>query len=83
MIWALVDDIIDLRCSVDANPAVTEFSWWYGNATVDETGDVLTINTSSNESAFGVYTCRATNAVGSSPIMEFTLGNLEMSASAG
>ncbi|XP_041372450.1 B-cell receptor CD22-like isoform X2 [Gigantopelta aegis] len=78
LITATVGDAVTLTCSVTANPAVTMVTWKYGNTLLPETGTTLNVNISN--SSFGVYTCIATNPIGSSLLIEFTLRETEADA---
>ena len=56
-----------LECAAHAFPPVTRYSWSYGNRSLPETGPTLSVTpTSSNPVFYGVYTCTATNEVGTS-----------------
>ncbi|XP_041372555.1 B-cell receptor CD22-like [Gigantopelta aegis] len=72
----LVGDTVSLTCSVKANPAVTKFVWKHGGKTLPETGGILPIDTSKPKQAFGNYTCEATNPVGTSKPIVFTVSEM-------
>ncbi|XP_041346966.1 B-cell receptor CD22-like, partial [Gigantopelta aegis] len=78
LITATVGDAVTLTCSVTANPAVTMVTWKYGNRLLPETGMTLNVNIPNSSPSFGVYTCIATNPVGSSLPIEFTLAKANL-----
>ncbi|XP_071095572.1 hemicentin-1-like isoform X1 [Haliotis cracherodii] len=61
-----------LTCQTKANPATSSYTWSFGSQQLAETGASLEI-TPTTVDDFGLYTCVATNTIGSSDPINLTL----------
>ncbi|XP_046332245.2 hemicentin-1-like isoform X5 [Haliotis rufescens] len=61
-----------LTCQTKANPATSSYTWSFGSKQLAETGASLEI-TPTTVDDFGLYTCVATNTIGSSDPINLTL----------
>ncbi|XP_071166138.1 hemicentin-1-like [Mytilus edulis] len=68
-----VGNPVSLSCDTRANPSATAWEWLYNGNSLSSTNKVLVVNMDT-ESDAGTYTCRATNAVGSSADIAFSIG---------
>ncbi|CAC5377793.1 unnamed protein product [Mytilus coruscus] len=68
-----VGNPVSLSCDTRANPSATAWEWFYNGNSLSSTNKVLVVDMDSASDA-GTYTCRATNAVGSSADIAFSIG---------
>ena len=64
---------VSLSCDTLANPSATVWEWSYNGNSLTTTDKVLVVDMDSASDA-GTYTCRASNQVGKSANIDFTIG---------
>lgn len=64
---------VSLSCDTLANPSATVWEWSYNGNSLTTTDKVLVVDMDSASDA-GTYTCRASNQVGQSANIDFTIG---------
>ncbi|XP_069115360.1 carcinoembryonic antigen-related cell adhesion molecule 5-like [Argopecten irradians] len=67
---AAVGASLSLSCDTDANPGATDYIWFKGSAILSITERVNSVQA---ESGTTTYTCRATNSIGTSSDITFTV----------